>query len=896
MSDNPFYQQHHGYRDGHQLLSSNLSLSRNDQDTVDRLSDMAGPLRPGETFDPYLTAYPLPSHSHYVVARTWQDLSAPRAGCVLTRSVLVPMPAWQSMVNLDGLLSLLVPFQIGDKAETKDPISCDRSLPKVKDPRTVELVEAVFLENRQPIVFFEAPEAEAITVRLLTALWPALRRKFAACSYTLSPRKIEGRYFDLVFAPKTARLRFTGYPARFIGMRSSNPPRHRWSGATSSHIFQSDNPNLIDCDLLGILKADSEGDESSLRLLLLWSELAAKANKTPTAVLGMLDILNSHREIVPQASELILPVITDSVDMVGDTLPISDAWRFLVTLTEKFRVRLSQQSILQNVEQSACSLAGRNPAAAMEFLEAEFQDGRSVPAVVLSGLAEGVGSSDGLKDLSGSFAGLSPNTGLSLVAASANFTRSAIAMAKREPMQWIPILLSFFRAADRDIRRKVRQLLVPLVDDGSLASLLPPVLEGISAKELADVAVQIGYQTKFDTDAFDEILGNAARELRGLEILRNAIAASLRNEGTHRFLLSTLHLDSADVAWLCSGKGLDKKRARRLLLDLLRGVSDQEILLVHHDKVARERILECLIGDPALCASQLARIIALIEIPVDPFLELGFRITHFLDLVDRRKLEELLLKRAFAEVKAGDNRVPALVANIGNRTDPHQLVRMATAETASSQRVGDNVVVLEAAPGTVRRRIVANIDELTDRLVNQKLGSLGEAAYIAWAALIQDAGTINREMQIRASMSVLPFALRLLKFPVSELIITSFPIVYTCLSKPKTREGNKSLTGSPSIPLSSYPYENINSKAALRDLVRDLIKAFPKSSWPPANLLLSVIDVGIAGQVLKRLHRRRGGDNFIKDIERDSLRLKEPARIAVQKSLLDFRIRAKRGD
>ena len=238
MSDNQVHQQEHGYRDGHQLLSSSLKLSRNDQDTVDRLSDMAGPLRPGETFDPYLTAYPLPSRSHYVVARTWQDLSAPRAGCVLTRSILVPMPMWETMVSLDGLLSLLVPFQLGEKAKRMEPISCGRSLPKVQDPRTVELVEAVFLENRQPIVFLEAPEAEAITVRLLTALWPSIRRKFAACSYTLSPRKIEGRHFDLVFAPKTARMRFTGYPARFIGMRSSRPPRHRWS---AQHRFKFSN-------------------------------------------------------------------------------------------------------------------------------------------------------------------------------------------------------------------------------------------------------------------------------------------------------------------------------------------------------------------------------------------------------------------------------------------------------------------------------------------------------------------------------------------------------------------------------------------------------------------------------------------------------------------------------
>ena len=48
-------QQLHGYRNGHQLLSSSAKLSKADQDLVDRLSDVAGPLRPGEHFDSYLT-------------------------------------------------------------------------------------------------------------------------------------------------------------------------------------------------------------------------------------------------------------------------------------------------------------------------------------------------------------------------------------------------------------------------------------------------------------------------------------------------------------------------------------------------------------------------------------------------------------------------------------------------------------------------------------------------------------------------------------------------------------------------------------------------------------------------------------------------------------------------
>ncbi|HXO71602.1 MAG TPA: hypothetical protein VN838_21795, partial [Bradyrhizobium sp.] len=108
MAEDRVDEQKHGYRSGHQLLAASIKLSREDQDTVDRLSDMAGPLQPGETFSPYLTSYPLPGGTHYVLARTWQDLAAPRAGCVLTRSLFVPMPMWERLDNLTSLLPHLL--------------------------------------------------------------------------------------------------------------------------------------------------------------------------------------------------------------------------------------------------------------------------------------------------------------------------------------------------------------------------------------------------------------------------------------------------------------------------------------------------------------------------------------------------------------------------------------------------------------------------------------------------------------------------------------------------------------------------------------------------------------------------------------------------------------------
>src|SRR5580693_436936 len=97
----------HGYRQGHQLLAASEILSKADQTLVDRLSDVAGPLRPKEKFEPYLSAYPLPSGECYVLARTWQDSVVARAGCVRTLSLIISANDWALAGSPAAFLDLL---------------------------------------------------------------------------------------------------------------------------------------------------------------------------------------------------------------------------------------------------------------------------------------------------------------------------------------------------------------------------------------------------------------------------------------------------------------------------------------------------------------------------------------------------------------------------------------------------------------------------------------------------------------------------------------------------------------------------------------------------------------------------------------------------------------------
>lgn len=179
-----------------------------------------------------------------MVARTWQETAAPRSGCVRTRSLIVPTARWLSMDGIRQVLPLLVPVDFDEKLARLAPATSSPASVPVSDPRRAELVEALFFQIRHPIVVFDCAEAEPIVERLLAAFLPALKQSFSISTYALAPRKIEGRPFDLVFAPKGARARFSDWSGRRVD-GASKPERHPWSRLVSVDARKRSAPTLL---------------------------------------------------------------------------------------------------------------------------------------------------------------------------------------------------------------------------------------------------------------------------------------------------------------------------------------------------------------------------------------------------------------------------------------------------------------------------------------------------------------------------------------------------------------------------------------------------------------------------------------------------------------------------
>ena len=199
----------HGYRDGHRLLSSSVSLSAESARAILVLSDMSGPaMQPG--FHEYLTGYPLPGSELFVFAKTWYAPEMQRPGCVWTHSLLLSREQLSQTSASTTLVSKFRrPQQEGAESAAAIPIEIEEAVDGVNadglgDPTAAAaLVGAVLGQSRPVIVGVEnAGQLELTFLRLWEELWPAARARFSFCTGALTPRSVAGALMDLQAVPR----------------------------------------------------------------------------------------------------------------------------------------------------------------------------------------------------------------------------------------------------------------------------------------------------------------------------------------------------------------------------------------------------------------------------------------------------------------------------------------------------------------------------------------------------------------------------------------------------------------------------------------------------------------------------------------------------------------------
>lgn len=176
----------HGYADGHTLLATSTTLSREQRTLLSRMTDLSGP-SPVSGFDGYLTAFPAPGDV-YVLARTWYATELPRPGCVWTHSLLLDQAALRSP-DIWNLVTLFQRPRQGERfeqyaarIEERPEAAVQLSVSRIHP--LLPLIQASYdirrsTKARVTVVTDTAAAVEDLFLAMWTQQWPELRRAFS---------------------------------------------------------------------------------------------------------------------------------------------------------------------------------------------------------------------------------------------------------------------------------------------------------------------------------------------------------------------------------------------------------------------------------------------------------------------------------------------------------------------------------------------------------------------------------------------------------------------------------------------------------------------------------------------------------------------------------------------
>lgn len=865
-------QQLHGYRHGHELLSTSTALPKSDQALIDRLSDIAGSLSPGEKFEPYLTCYPLPSGSHYVVARTWQDLDAPRAGCVRTRSLLVPMSAWVNALDITGLMRVATAAGPKAPAEAVDvDASVSEPLPPVDKQRGMELLEAIFLEDREPIVVFDADQPELITARLLTAFWPGLRRNFSVSTFARSPRMIQKQSFDLVFAPKDSRSRFGDWKGRRIDGRKADNGRHRWSAAIAERVFASPTPSLRALDTLGEMSADTQGSEAALRIALLWDELLSKLGTSPNAALGLLDIANTRPTRSVEAIRALGPALARSARQATMTMPAGDAWRFLAAMTDKLRNRHLAKSIATSIRGSAVELAASHPTETVALLPDLMGTGQR--ELLLGAAGDGIAQVLD-RNVSNHLSELDDQCLLELVMASPPLMEGVLTSYPE-----FSTSLGVALAGADDVRRTEagRRMLRFLVDD-SHVDLAGVLFANLDTLALAEEVRHLHAVNRLESSGLRDLIIRSAEVTGGLDDIREAAVALGDDDGAAALVDALVKPNAYDLRWLLLAGRLSAPRRHSMLVDLVHRASIDQLRTMLSDETLVGLTLDVLFRDVASTGDALLKIARYAQLLPETFIDLVIRIIPYLERRDSSDLAEKALEVLLPRDLGGSssNLLGDLLTVLAGGFNAAKVFRLSVQRGVPGAIASRNLIAFNVSPPHIRKKFIGAVEAMAAALVDRSRIDITQQAADAAASLLWDSHQGSPLAYLKASAALLPSLMRFTMEPVSPLIAAAFPPVYRELQ----RESLPDFMGFVFIFLD---WDKCKSAR------RTLVDAFLRSEWRAIDIALAAVRSGDGLRILNQMSRQSGGDTAIEAIERDLLSIPSPWQAQVKAALQELR-------
>lgn len=847
MSDFSHDYQIHRYKNGHQLVTSTVELDRVDQDTVDRLSDISGSIHPGEQFNPYFTCYPLPSGKYFTIARTWQDLLASRAGCVFTVSVFVPMTKWEEELNVSQYFLELLRYQPNNiGAGDNQRYLSDYLLEGVENPVVMELVEALFLEQRKPIVVFNSTDSDKIIYRLYSGLWRNIRRNFATCSFALSPRSINNRQFDLVFAPIRVKAKFSEWDGRKIdGNSIQHTAKHRWTTDLVEKLFISNNPKSLQTGFLNQVNFEIN-DEAGLRLTLLWKELIDKSEFSPTAILGLLDIANSQPALSTNLVLSVQPVVYRAVYNARNSLKVQEVWQFYNTLLGKYNKKIIDVDLVKIIKRVCTELASESPAESILFFE-NYSGSQKVPNTLYSSLGSGLA---GIltKDRFKSFE-VSQNLMLHLTSYSEKF---AELISKYSEDDKIVNLDEWFQIGNSPLLNRAVRNLARFITNANQAPLLESLLIRLENSLFAKISHSVIRHTKLNVQELNLAISSAAIRTDNQLAVLGMIALNMQEESkvgqqskVYDITITLLNSNLSLIDWFLTEGGFTAICKHDILWALLEAMNLSTLKKMLVDSNLTYKILKTLGYDSEGPNDIFANVVLVSPLSIDEKLKIYFdNIIHWHSLDDKSKNSIIVT----AIVDANQSSYPLLMRLIQETVSLDIDRIFENSVRGDSDRILRNLKMLLNLPA-LRPKICKYADIVSHTIVKNSRTLIDIEFLSEWLKLIAETSQ-QKDVQFRAAANMLEYAFRFPNYDVVSLLIVSFPIVY----KPYKNKRP---------PTWFFPFSLFTDSDPGKPLRVELVNRFLNSRWPEYELFRIAFRANIVNEILFEIRNYKGYKKYV---------------------------------
>jgi hypothetical protein len=837
-----------------------------------RLSDLSGALVPGVPVTPYLSLFPL--SKFFAVSRTWLDETAPRTGCVVTHTLLIDFSRWGGLKRADRLSSLLnKPNRINGFQSFELPLAFDQCEPTF-DPwpdtsgtgALSDFIAKFFGDGRHPIVWFDCPAPESVAWSLCNFSWGALRKRLSLCTLCLQPRTVRDRSFHVMFAPTAARPRFNSFPSHcFVnGKPKLTPVDEKWVSQVT-HYFANpiNNPLQGALDLVGEY---SEPDPTMVRNLFLLQDLWSRIDKSPTAGVALLDVLETFDPSDESLASLRKSIVHATLQHLGTRAP-DEAFSTLLLLDERIARRVEHPSVTEFdlLRSFVGALSRQHPSNALSGIASrsnfEYGSGRSA---FVEGLFDGLiqSTTDAVLELH-----QLPDLGRLAVRTRPEILLRYLAAARAEGESGSDQVATWIAssASDND-RSKLRDALLPCVTTDEDSRLASELLNDVRSEEV--------------TAALDT-LATATRGFRSLKLRTLCIERlSIPHPTEVRSWASTTphwSIGSADIT--SATYSFDATGVRELLGDWPGGQRGAEVVASYIQRILASSkaafFRDHVRSDCSFLVSLLSTVNPTSDSVTDA-VNLAFRECSDMPVARYAELVPLLghfIETSAQPVVVDSSAISAIKEYVYDRIDEDKLLKWQASSwysqwcnQLSPRRVEEMIgwIIrdtdswhrcwkwLTIAPPAIYGP-PGNLIAATKALVYSRRSYFTAATANNWVTVIRRARRESTESDcVYVLAESLQFAFNHNWLPISLVAVESFADIHGIVSS-----GNQ-----PNEVACLFGMATWDKAKELRTRIVD--SYYQSNAWPPGDLAIAAASDFLLRKLFKRLNRRWHGERFVR--------------------------------